>query len=896
MLTALVLAALPLGGSCPRCVVWDASPAAARELSDTTGRLDGVALQLESESGDAAVARALEARGATVGRVRTTPDPLPADEAAPAWVLVRLPADDADDAGLAFRLKALASDLRARRADALVGLELAPARLERLWARDVRPYVDFVVLDPEATAPAGTVWRRAASSARSLRALDERVRDAGEPVLVPWHDAGLVLGWQRLEAALGPAAVPVPPDRVRCARSGRAVPCETRAFLDARTGAALAWVDAEDEIDLIETAGPRFTSALAIVPATDAPTLLAPPGGRIELAGPARSLVLREPVADAARFGDALDVTAERTLTAAEVLSRHRAADRRLRLAVRQSIATGSTTVTFALPGLSAPSAVTADLVTFDDGERREVLHRDLRWNGTRVPIGRDRVPRLPIVEPAVAEPPLTIRLTEAYDYRLARPATVGARRAYVLEFTPRSGEGPRGRAFVDAQDFGLVRLETVREGLPPPIVSSQQEDTFARTEVDGRVVWLPARSEIHQTYEGPGHRTPIHRVVRFERVEANPPDFAERRRRAHASDAVMMGETPQGFRYLAADPAGGERRPAVKGTAVRTVALGVTVDPNVDGVLPFGGLGYLDLDAFGGGAQVNAFVGPGFLQGALTLPHLGRGWQAQGAAFAALVRYNDRAFDAGVEDYGRTVRQRPSRLSLGASRPLGARGRLRLSYELEHNALGRSDLAAPDFATPVSPLAHGLRAEIELRRGPWTASASGSAFRRARWEPWGRGTDELSPAAAVGYERYAVALSRSLVLGPHATGRLEATWMGGRDLDRFSRYAIDSFLNRLRGYAAGSLRYDRGLLLRAQASAALLPGLRADLFADCGVLHDPGYGRGLKPYPGTALGLALALPRGALLTAEVGVAFEGRDREGRRGTRSLQITAVKTF
>jgi hypothetical protein len=357
-----------------------------------------------------------------------------------------------------------------------------------------------------------------------------------------------------------------------------------------------------------------------------------------------------------------------------------------------------------------------------------------------------------------------------------------------------------------------------------------------------------------------------------------------------------MLGETAQGFRYLSADPGGGLRRPAGRGSAVRTVALGLTVDPNVDGVLPFGGLGYLDLDAFGRGAQVNAFVGPGFLQGALTLPRLGRGWQGHAAGFAALVRYNDRAFDAGVEDYGRTVRQRPSRLSLGASRALGARARLRLSYELEHNALARSDLAAADFVTPVSPLAHGVRAEVELRRGPWTASVAGSAFRRSRWEPWGRGAEELPPHAARSYERYAISLSRSLVLSPHAAGRLEASWTSGHDLDRFSRYAIDSFLNRLRGYPAGSLRYDRGLLLRAQASASLLPGLRAGLFADLGVLHDPGYGRGLAPYPGAALSVEVALPRGALVTAEAGVAFEGRDRDGRRGTRSLQLTGVKTF
>jgi hypothetical protein len=889
VLTALLLAALPLGGPCPRCIVWEASAADARALAGTAGRLDGVALQVDEV--DQEVGRALQARGAAVGSVRTTAGPLAADEEPPAWVVVRPPVDDRDDEGLAFGLKALASDLRARRPDALVGLEVSAGRLARLLALDVRPYVDFGV------DAAGDGWRRAAGRPRTLRDLDALVRDAGAPVLVPWTDLGLALAWQRLAGALGPAAVPVPADPVRCTRDRRPVPCAVRAFLDARTGAALAWIDADDEVDGLESDGPAFASGSAIVPPADELGFRAEVDGRTALLTPARSFVLREAPADAGRFGDALEVTAQRTLTAAEVLSRHRAAERRRQLAVRRSIATGTTTATFTLPGLSAPSAVTAEVLTFDDGERREVVHRDLRWNGTLVPIGRDRVPRLPIVEPAAAEPPLVLRLTEAYAYRLAQPATaaIEGRRAYVLEFAPRAGDGPRGRAFVDTQDFGLVRLETVRRGLPPPIVASEQHDTFARADVAGRTVWLPARSEIHQTYEGPGHRTSIHRVVRYDRVEANPPDFAGRRRQAHASDAVMMGETEDGFRYLARDPKDALRRPAGRGGAVRTVALGLTVDPNVDGVLPFGGLGYLDLDAFGRGAQVNAFVGPGFLQGALTLP-LGRAWQAHAAGFAALVRYNDRAFDAGVEDYGRTVRQRPSRLSLGVARPLGARTRLRLSYELEHNALARSDLAAPDFVTPVSALAHGLRAEVEVRRGPWTASVSGSGLRRTRWEAWGRGADELEPAAARSYARYAIALSRSLVLAPRATGRLEASWMGGRDLDRFSRYAVDSFLNRLRGYPAGSLRYDRGLLLRAQASAALRPGLRAGLFADLGLLHDPGYGRDLAAYPGTAVSLELALPRGALLTAEAGVAFEGRDRDGRRGTRSVQVTAVKTF
>jgi hypothetical protein len=60
--------------------------------------------------------------------------------------------------------------------------------------------------------------------------------------------------------------------------------------------------------------------------------------------------------------------------------------------------------------------------------------------------------------------------------------------------------------------------------------------------------------------------------------------------------------------------------------------------------------------------------------------------------------------------------------------------------------------------------------------------------------------------------------------------------------------------------------------------------------------LRDPGYGGGLRSYPGAGFGLQLALPRGTLLTAEGGYGFAGRDREGQQGTRALQITAVKTF
>ena len=760
-------------------------------------------------------------------------------------------------------------------------------------------YVDFVVApDAAPSAMPLEVWRRRQGPIPSLAAA-VAASPGGDTVILDWPGSpDLPLAAATLGSWLGDDPVPVPGPGLRCGPEGSEVPCRTRSFLGPEGHGRVTWVEAEEPVGSVVGLSEPPAGAQSLDPGAPGTFAIRPAGtDRMAVDPPTRAFVLRSgSTANAAeaRFRADVEVAAERALSAAEVLARHRAADQRRRRLVTRLIASGDTTITFTLPGLSAPSAVTARTVLYEDGARREVEQQDLRWNGTPVPLDGGRVPRLPIVEPAAAEPPLALRLGEAYVYALAGRDDVDGRSAYVLTFT--SGDAAvRGRAWIDAADFGLARLEAIRASLPGPIVSSEQRDTFARTDVGGRVAWLPARSEIHQTYEGPGHRTAIHRLVRFERLEPNPPDFQVRRARAHAGPAALMRETPDGFRYLAADPKAGERRLADKSDSLRTVALGVTLDPNVDGALPFGGVGYLDLDLFGTGAQVNAFLGAGFVQGAFTVPRLGRSpWQLQGTLFAVLVRYNDRAFREGVEDYSETLRQRPSRVTLGVSRPLTARSRARVSYELDHNALGRSELTASDFVAPVAPLAHGLRVELEARRGAWTGVLFASAARRSRWEPWGREAALTSTGGA--YERYGVSLARSVVITPRATGRLEAQWQDGHGLDRFSRYAVDSFLNRLRGYPAGSLRYDRGLVLRGQASAGLRPGLRVDLFLDAGFLHDPGYGDGLRAYPGLGLGLELALPRGALLTAEGGHAFAGRDRDGRRGTQALQVTIVKTF
>jgi hypothetical protein len=71
---------------------------------------------------------------------------------------------------------------------------------------------------------------------------------------------------------------------------------------------------------------------------------------------------------------------------------------------------------------------------------------------------------------------------------------------------------------------------------------------------------------------------------------------------------------------------------------------------------------------------------------------------------------------------------------------------------------------------------------------------------------------------------------------------------------------------------------------------------VRLDAFADAAFVHDPGFGAALRAYPGVGAGLEAPLPWRTLLAAEWGYGFEGRDRDGARGTQVFRVTAYKVF
>jgi hypothetical protein len=895
LLLASALSGPPAGAQpppCASCVRWEVTPAQAARLLEA-GDLRGIPLLVPAAASDAALA--LLSRGAAVA--------------------VLLEAEGATPRERAFQVKTEATRVRARDARLRVGI----ARADEGVA-DVAAYLDFVVSDPAGVALPGLErWvRTPAGRAADVLAATQQGADMVVVARWPGHgdpgDAPFALA--RLAPLLGPALAPLAVE-VACEPQDPAAgpACDTASYLagsgDAvvvvRPRAALRGVTLRAGAGAAEPV--RSARVHGLEPPYDVRALPAEERGgstAMAVAGDGAFVLEVEGWARAhGQFGAGVDVVAGRDLTAAEVLARHQAVALRQREAVPRAIASGSLVIAFQSPGLSAPVVVTARITAYVSPQGTEIEQRDLRLNGA--PLGGGDVPRLPIVEPErVAAAPLAIALDRTYRYRLEGRETRAGRDCYRVAFEPAAAGASsfRGRAWIEADGFALVRLEAVQTGLRGVIVSSQQADDFAPQLHEGRTVWLPARTTVHQVYEGPGYRTPIDRLLVFDLQEPDPHDFEQRLRAAHAGDAVLLRETARGFEYLrkaraegSAVAGGAVRVAAGKATAVRTVALGLLVDPNIGDPLPFAGAGYSDVDFLRSGTQLNAFLAGAFAQLSWSAPSLGGSrWRLQAAGLASLVTYNDRVFRRGIEQYAENLRQRPARVALDLSHPLGARWRARAGYELEHVRLQRSDLTAADFREPPSVLAHGLRLALDGQQGPVSASIWWRPARRAQWRAWGFAGAAEEAAGRPTYHRYGVTLARTLIVSTRVSGRLEVAAMAGSGLDRFSRYSFDGFENRLTGYPSASVRYDRGLLARSALTWRAWRGLRLQALADAARVRDAGYGFEARTLVGLGAGLDAALPWRSLLAVEWGYGPQGRDREGATGTHTIRLTAYRVF
>ena len=628
---------------------------------------------------------------------------------------------------LAFDLKQTLTDYRATAgSSAVIALSIAPALKQPLFDRGIEAYTDLFLQ----VVPAGDLGGAVDMARRGVPGV--AVAAPADPLAAQTFLRAAVQAARLLPLGLAPLDRPT----ATCGASFGDL------FLHPETQDHIALVRCRPG-DVVRVAGAQQTLE------------------RLDLAGGLVILRLAAPPGE--RFAEGVHVRAGRRLSVEEIVARHQAVARRQSAFVAQVISSGTTTLTFEAPGLPAPMTISSNTVIYGDRDRTELEQRDIRINGIEFQGGR--VPRLPILEPErVASIPLAISLTDDYRYRLERDETVHGVPCHVVSFEPlRSGPLFSGRAWIAMDGFGMLKVAAAQTGLRGAIVSSEQVDEFREVQAG---VWLLTQSDVRQLYEGPGHRTPIHRRMLLHEHFVNPSDFSARRSAAYASNSVMLRDTPQGYRYLRRDlthvesgvPAGVQVTKAA--TRVRTLAGGVIVDPNISVPLPFAGISYIDFDLFGSGAQFNGFFGGAYGQMALSIPSVLKSrWQLAGRAFAIATSYNDRSFRSGREIYDEALRQRPAHASVWALRPLTTRISVRAGYDLDYTRLRAAPETGPGFVVPADQIVHSGRFALEGQRAGWTASVWWNPARRTGWRAWGRGAEyrleprHISAVRADGFE-----------------------------------------------------------------------------------------------------------------------------------------------
>jgi hypothetical protein len=574
-----------------------------------------------------------------------------------------------------------------------------------------------------------------------------------------------------------------------------------------------------------------------------------------------------------------VEVGAERGLTADEIVARERAWDSGQRTFFTSYVADIKTSLRFKIGEVNE----TFDLTILGPIYYRRGEPTDWRWdefylNGVKWK-GKT-LPKLPILQPEkVTAIPLDIRLTEDYDYTLKGEGTMSGRPAYHVAFAPKGEEKEkptyRGSVWIDKETFALLRRDSVQLNLKGDTLSAVQTEYYRP--VPGRPeIFLPLEIRGEEVFSTAGRTTAIERVVEVEAVVIDPPDFPRRRAEAYASPSQMIRNTERGMRYLVPDPEHpGERFVEEKISKKSTFGLvGAFYDQSLDYPVPLAGVQHFNFDLWGKGKQLSVFFAGALLSANYTDPALAGGRFDLGAdVFAVAFPFGDVSYRNGVEVPSEKIKHLPAFFQVNVGHPLGPYLKASLGVFTRWDNYQRDKDTGPDFVTPVDTFTDGAELRLVANFSGFNASATGSLSRRRKWESWGDpATSEFDPDQQH-YQKYSFSISKDQYFSGFRKLHLAVAYLGGHDLDRFSKYEFGNFSgNPVRGYKSGSLRTQSAFVANISYGLNIEDIIRFEGFYDQAIVNDKRSGFNNQYFSGAGLFASVNGPwSNTLVRAEVG-------------------------
>ena len=513
----------------------------------------------------------------------------------------------------------------------------------------------------------------------------------------------------------------------------------------------------------------------------------------------------------------AVEVGATRGLTADEIIARERAWDAGQRDRTRTYTAAMDTSLRFRVAQLTGSLDLTIRGPYFfqqgkpSDWAWQEFFLNGVKWKGRTIP-------KLPILQPdKVTTLPLDIRLTEEYAYELAGETSIDDRPAYRVDFRPRSttGDKPiyRGTAWIDRETFALLRRESIQLNLKSDTLSNVQTEYYRAVPGAPGVV-LPLEIRGQQVFSTAGRTTAIERRVVMSDVVINPSDFEARRKEAYASKSQMVRDTDEGLRYLVPDPGKPEER-LVESKLTRKSLFGIAgvfYQRGQDYPFPLLGVQYFNFDMWGKNKQLSVFFAGALLFANYTDPaFLGSRFDLGADAFGFAIPLVETNYRNGVDVRSERIKHLPEFFQINLGHPLGPYLKASLLLSAQWDNYQRDQDTGPEFVTPVDTFTYGAGLRLNWNQDGYNIAANGGYFSRAEWRPWGDPNTSGYDPRQKDYWKYSVDVSKGFYFAEFRKLLLKVAYLGGQDLDRFSRWDFGPFgTNSMIGFPSGAVLADR--------------------------------------------------------------------------------------
>ena len=618
-----------------------------------------------------------------------------------------------------------------------------------------------------------------------------------------------------------------------------------------------------------------------------------PQGVRLRISAPVALIRLaRREAPDLQTIRGSAEVATERQMPVEEILRRLQAFEDAQRRRLDHYQATNSTSLRFQGAGEQGAEVTFRGPFFYREGKGfdwawQELFIGGVKWRGKTLP-------EIPLLQPEkAAAMPLQIHFTREYRYRLRGTDTVDGRPVWVVDFEPAdptaaaAGKLYQGTVWVDREHYGRVRTRGLQVGLTGEVISNEETLFYSPIDEQGKpaawtpqAFWLPLRNVGQQLLSVVNATTVVEKETILSDLKINAADFDEQLSQVQASDVTMVRDTERGMRYLIKEEGSSER--VVKegfDTSKLFLLGGVFYDDALDFPLPLAGVNYFSFDVKGTGNQANVFFGGALLQANVAQPKIfGSRFDAGADAFVLAIATGDTLYRGDEKVEAETVNTMPAHVAFNVGRPLGSFFRLGAKYQLSYFRYDEHDDTASTFVVPSSHFLHSFSLNGRYSRAGYRLTASGSWNRRSEWEQWGTPGSAFDPNTQE-FVKWNVRAAKSWYLPRFQRLGLEADYLAGSDLDRFSKYQFGFFgASRVHGYSSGRVRADEAYAAHASYGLGLGEVLRLDLIGDAAWATDEESGLDRELLAGLGIAGSFMGPWQTVVQIDIGKALSGPD------------------